>query len=508
MLELNAKHPAPAAISIAVDAHEDLRGPYTAAAGLMLALMERPNARKAAAARLPVLLPILPELRERVSAPDVVERSLEFTRAGNWPRWTARTAHGICDFVIACMGRASLTLEFSNWASAGSLDREFADILARRTPHIAISFHDSGARVPDRIEDGPALAETARRYLSLAYYDAAIDAGERSLRALGPDAGPGPVCEAVRAIVFGHMMLGRFETVDTLVEEWLERSADPALLAHICYGKAIMDARLREAAAQDLKAARRWVGQAATHSEAMPHGRDRAVNLSFMKNTLALIEMREGNIAEARRLLDLAIAELARDAPEAFATEGAVLLQNSARLYGKQGKPEKARDALDRLTALEPGNGPARSERARMRAEAGDAAGALAELDAAIAWEPPFADFHLQRGLIRLDAGDVLGAVRDSRRNLELAPDDPRALCLLGLCGLRQGKPSAAERHFSAAISIAPGLADAWANRAGARVKRGRLRAALADLDQALSLRDDPVIARNRAKVAALMEES
>ncbi len=457
-------------------------------------------------ARLPVLLPIVPELRRLVAVPEVVERSLEFTRAGNWPKWTARTAHGICDFVIACAGRTALAVEFTNWTNADTLDREFVEIVKRRAPRITLSFQQSGLRHANEEDDGPTLAASAKAYLGLAYYEAAIDAGNRALHALGLEASASPICEAVRAMVFGNMVLGRFEAVDALAADWLVRSHDPTLLAHICYAKAIMDVRLRDSAAHDLPAARRWVGKAIAHSEAMPPGRGRAVNLSFMNNTLALVEMREGNIGEARHLLDLAMEMLARDAPEAFATEGVVLLQNSARLYLRQGEPEKARGELDRLLALEPGNGNARADRARMKADEGDSAGAIADLDAAIAWEPPSADFHLQRGLIHFEQAHLGAAEHDARRALLIAPDEAQALCLLGLVRLRQGKYRASRRHFSQAIRADPKLADAWANRAATLLKLGHPRMALADLDRAYALRADPVIARNRERVSAILQ--
>ncbi len=453
-----------------------------------------------------MLLPIAPELRQILAVPEDVEKSLEFPREGNWPEWTARTAHGLCDFILEVIGRTPFTVTFSNWAAADELDREFVATLARRAPRIVLSFKADGIVHAEPALDGPALADVARTHLSNAYYAAAIETGNRAIATLDGDAPAPHVCDAVRAILFGQMMLGRLDQVDALAEAWLSRSGDPALLAHICYAKALMDVRLRAPGDRDLVAARRWVERAEHHTAAMPIGRGRAVNLSFMKNTLALIEMREGNLGTARRLLDKSIRMLARGAPEAFAVEVIILLRNSARLHLKQGNDVKALTDLNRLLAIEPGNGAARAERARMKAKTGDSGAALADLDAAIAWEPPFADYHMQRGLLRLETGDTAGGAEDARRLLQLVPGDARALCLLGLCQLRDGKSSSAEQSFSRAIRLDPLLADGWANRASARMRLGRLPAARADLERAMTLRCDPVIARNRAKVAAMLE--
>ena len=66
---------------------------------------------------------------------------------------------------------------------------------------------------------------------------------------------------------------------------------------------------------------------------------------------------------------------------------------------------------------------------------------------------------------------------------------------------MKAGRLDAAFDTFSRSIAGDPYLADSWANRAAIAVRFGDLDAALNDLTKALSLREDPVILRNRAKV-------
>jgi tetratricopeptide (TPR) repeat protein len=66
---------------------------------------------------------------------------------------------------------------------------------------------------------------------------------------------------------------------------------------------------------------------------------------------------------------------------------------------------------------------------------------------------------------------------------------------------MREGDHDGAFDAFTRSIAADPSLADPWANRATIAVKRGELDAALADLTQALALREDVVIFCNRAKV-------
>ena len=86
-------------------------------------------------------------------------------------------------------------------------------------------------------------------------------------------------------------------------------------------------------------------------------------------------------------------------------------------------------------------------------------------------------------------------------------PRNPQALCLQGLIAIKQGRADDADQCFTEAIAADPACADAWANRATILFRQGDLDAALADLTQALSLREDASIFYNRGRVREARRE-
>jgi Tfp pilus assembly protein PilF len=109
-----------------------------------------------------------------------------------------------------------------------------------------------------------------------------------------------------------------------------------------------------------------------------------------------------------------------------------------------------------------------------------------------------------------LAIGEREAAGREYARALVLNPAHVHSRahvhCLRGLDGMEAGDGAAAEQEFSQAIEADPGLADAWANRATVRFRRGEPEAALRDLDRAVALRDDGEVLYNRGRVLELLQ--
>lgn len=607
-----------AADCLVIDAERHHRGPYTAAGTLIWHFVERfgAAAQDAAAGRLVTLLAVRPELRTRLAVPPAVERSLEFSRAGNRRSWSLAGAHALVDFVLDCLnrspGRVSRVV-FLNADQADPLDAEFLSVLLRRVdpdrlaidlvtsseaapPGLAaalaartvtcrISPEDPRCRVEaggsdedpidlaadeslsaeerrhfyrqraDELEargepslalgaipfcheqaggDPAVLAVAARRCMHFAFYEAALDWARRACR-LADQRGERPPDGVMRDLIFALLLLERYDEVEALSEDILARGDDAEACVHAAYAQAILYARLRERPRLDFERARACIETAQTYCETLPPSDTRAANLSFLLNTLALVVMREGDSEAALRLLDEAIDYLKDEAPASFAYEATILFHNRARLHLAGKREPEALDDLGRLLELEPSDSEALFDRALIHHKAGRAAEAIRDYDASLFWGPPLIEALLNRAQLLAKTGDRAGAGRDydhllsidpdhleiivgratwlwevgrlpeaeaeTERGLGLHPDNARLLCLRGLVALVRNRLKEAETAFTEALARDPQLADAWANRAIVKWRRDEAESALRDLDQALRLREDPTIRRNRDKV-------
>lgn len=535
-----------------IDAHRSRHGPYAAAGTLLVRFVEcfGEAARQAAANRLVTLLAVTPDLGRMLPVPPEVARSLAFSREGNHPDWSLRSAHAIIDFLLDCLARAdaSAQVTFVNTEHADPLDLEWLTVLLRRADPdrlsivIEASAEAGWAEADDFEEDAPALAAAARRCMHFAYYPPALEWAERASR-LAEERGDEITRNgALRDMIFALLLLGRHDEAEALCERCLADIADAALQAHATYAQAIMRARLRPKPQHDYPAARRCLEQSQAFTASLPQSGARSANLAFLRNTLALVEMREGDAAAALRLMDEAIDALRREAPDRFASDAMILFKNRARLHLAAGREADALANLASLLALEPSNAEALFDRALIHQRAGRRSEAIADYDAALFWAPPQAETLFNRAGLLAEVGQTEAALRDfdhlldidpdhvegligrARLNWQLAsltsaaqdvahglmlrPDDARLHCLNGLVALARRALDEAERAFDQAIECDSALADGWANRATVHWKRGALGHALTDLDHALALRDDPAIRRNRDKVAAAIDQA
>jgi tetratricopeptide (TPR) repeat protein len=395
----------------------------------------------------------------------------------------------------------------------------------------AIPFHEEQAG-----GDPATLSSASSQCMRMACYDAALDWARRGRRMLGGGRDDGGAHAAfTRDMIFALLLLGRHPEVEALCAESQARSRDPALLSHAAYAMAILNARLYAPARRDYAAARTWVERALAFTAMLPPSPSRVVNLAFLKNTLALVEMRQGRHAEAERLLAAALEELARDAPEKFAVECPIFLHNRARLHQAMGRPEEAMDDLTALLSYEPSSSEAYLDRGVIHQRAGRHREALRDYANAVAWSPPYTEPHFNRGQTlvalgrhdearaeydrvillepdhvgaRVDRGailhrlgDLAAARIDVGHALSLEPRNARALCLRGVLELERGRLDAADRAFVRALAVDPQLADAWANRATVLYRRGDFDGALAHLTRALDLREDPDARYNRGRL-------
>jgi tetratricopeptide (TPR) repeat protein len=520
------RHSSPKQATYSINAHRNLRGPYTAAGTLIRQIVP------AACKTLPelvlkhqlTLLSIAPEVASYMEVSPAMSRSFEFSREGNSRFWTLRLAHGITDFLLSYLSKANAcacAVAFEQVQHADPLDREFIAVLLRRADpaKLLLRVYTSSATADEPLlralrtyarlsrsveEANESSAPSAQRYVDsdcssddprdreaylslsdddrrrlhakraadlassceqsialgalpfhheqarldvaplqqasaycmrMGYYHAALDWAERALRLIEPAAAGKQHSDLMRNVLFSLLLLGRLDEVETLCAEVRSTNSDPALLAHCAYAMAILNARLYEPARRDYEAARGWITQALNFTKMVPDSPARVVNLSFLRNTLALVEMRQGRPFESIRLLNEGLEYLQTAAPEKYALESPILLQNRARLYNAINQPANAVSDYTALLEQEPSNSEAYFERGVIHQRSCRFAEALEDYHNAILWSPPYDEAYFNRAQTFTALGRQSEALADYDYVLELEPDSVSALanraCLL-----------------------------------------------------------------------------
>ena len=499
-----ATHDDAAAPRLIIDAHRHHRGPFTAAGGVIRALIDDASTRAPELVKihLVTLLLVAPEIVERVAVPADVRDASQVSREGNPASWMQRVANGVADFILGYFAGvpAPATIVFTNVDHADPADQEFIATLLRRsdpkilclcictasvsvTPPLATALAKYARRRRQRTggprlgampvlheqADGDAekLLTASRSYLDMACYDAALEWAVRGRQMLAGNPHDKTYADLTRQMLFALLLLGRYDEVENLAEDLLAHSTDAALLAHATYAMAILNARLYEKSRRDYDAAKSWIERSQAHTDATPASPTRAVNAAFLMNTLALVEMRKGHAEIARQKLVDALALMAREAPDLYRNESAILLHNMARLEIATGRPDLAIGHLSTLLSQQPGDTSAWFDRGRIHQRAGRHDAALSDYEAAIRWEPAHGEAHfnraqtlvalnrpdeaidayarvtvlqpdnsdsrLNRAILLFERGDLAQARDEIEQAIQTQPNDARILCTLGL---------------------------------------------------------------------------
>ena len=627
----------PPAEHLEINAHRNLRGPYTAAIEIVLRLLDHPSIsllKDLFHQQQLTLLLVCPELANSRWVSPEVRKWLTLSGEGNPSSRTLRLAHGLTDFILDCAihlsSLAPLILSIDNVDFADPLDQEFLAVLLRRAhpDQLKVKIRTSSDRLHDQLqsvvqkfvtvkyplsaqsdflltENIPAIEQLrlAKEYvwsdctsnsrslkssyaampdddrrvlhqerlaalqafgqtsfslgalpfhceqagddpapllaasvhcMHVAFYEAARDWAVRGQRMLASTDQSKLSNDLSRNILFSLLLLGRVDELEIVCARNLEQSKDPALLAHTTYAKAILEARLYDPARRDYTAARNWIKKSMVFTEMLPPSETRAVNVAFLRNTMALVEMRTGDLDSALQLLSDSLQFMAAEAPTKFESECAILLHNRARLHIKRNELPKAIDDLTTLLRHQPGNYEGYFDRGVLLQRSGHTHKALRDFDAAIEWSPPDPEAHFNRAQTLLSLGRPDEALTDYRRVLDLqpthvealtdrahlfcmqgklndarsdvnaalllSPASARLLCISGLLELQNQNLEQAYGLFTKAIEVDSSLPDAWANRATVLFKQDKFDQACLDLTRALSLREDSATFYNRGR--------
>lgn len=518
-------------------------GPYAAASELARVLVPRAPLSAVAAH----------DIELRAIAPDLAVPVLRTTRSEALPRderilvpapqRTLRIANGFAEFVRDALD-GPYTFLVTSYAEADPADRQVVEVLARRVPQLTIVTCD--APHPDDPGDGlwGDLWEEgdAARYRDAVEWcqergchDAVSELGRRALfEAEAAEPGTEDWWAIVHAMAIGLGSLHREEEAAELLAYARGHTTDPFWHSTIAYTEAMLLTRHHDPARRDLEKALGLVNIGIALCGLLPGRENRAVKLGFDLNGKALIQARRGLADEALALVEEAIALADRDLPEdAQPIHRMVLRANRAQLLAARGEYEAALADLDTAISADPGYpdyyidrgnllvrlgrdddaiadyetamrvGPPFPEayynRAEVRFNRGDQEGALADLDYALELDPDFVDALVNRAGLLAARGEYERARADAEAGLASDPGNPYLLCALGQVESEAGDAGRAWAAFEEALRREPTLAAAWAGRGMLAYELGKVEDAIADLDRAVRLSEEPSLLFNRA---------
>jgi tetratricopeptide (TPR) repeat protein len=386
----------------------------------------------------------------------------------------------------------------------------------------------------ERAATGVAPFVAAAAYcMRMAYYEACLDLALRGAALV--DEHSAEYGSLARNILFSLLLLDRLDEVVALCKKTEVLTDQVALRSHCAYAMAILYARVNPNEKRDYEAARAWVKRAIELAELVPDSETQVVNLVFLRNTLALVEMRTGNPLEARDLLSRGLARLKREAPSRYRQESIILLHNRARIHVALGEDELALLDFGELLAQEPTNSEGHLDRGIIYQRLGRYREALDDYELAAAWSPPYDEAYFNRAQMRsalgrkeeaiadygyvldlepghlgalihragllFERGDLVGARADIDAALMQSPHHAKALSMLGLIEMGARRWEEARRAFDASLASDASESTAWINRATLLFRQGDRAGALHDLDRALQLGPNATASHNRARI-------
>jgi tetratricopeptide (TPR) repeat protein len=392
----------------------------------------------------------------------------------------------------------------------------------------AVPYHrEHGA---DPAGAGAAALRTALDYcIDIGFYPATVDFGHRG-RAVIDWAGQTEMYWAFTTkLTTSLAALDRSVEAEALYDEARAGSSSPAVHMQAAYATAMLYTRHHGADRKDHDRARAWINAAIAIAAFWPDPVERAFHSVFNQNGLALVEVHRGNLTEALRLVSAGLDRLAAElGPDGHQLHRSVLRHNRAQVHVALGDLDSALADYDAVIVADPNYSEYHLDRGTLLRRLGRPAAALADYEAAIRCSPPYPEAYYNRAdtlaelgdtdraladfsyVLELDpehadarlnlAGLLLGRgdVEPARAAVALLPPSPHAACLRGQLAGYDGDHVAAEREFTAALAADGQLAAGWAGRAASRYAAGDPAGAVADLDRAVQLADDPAAHFNR----------
>ncbi len=198
---------------------------------------------------------------------------------------------------------------------------------------------------------------------------------------------------------------------------------------------------------------------------------------------LALEQAGQGNVEEALKSLDVAIASDVDAAAQAYYYKGII--------HAERGDYADALDAFESGISANPHMPELFAARATTYATMGRPATALEDFNQAIELDPGYAATYVNRGQAFLNMGEPDLAIEDFNYALELDPELTAAYFNRGVLYLEKSENDKALADFHKAIEFSPDAPAPYFNRAVAYMNLSNLPAAAADLTIYIGMTDD-----------------
>jgi tetratricopeptide (TPR) repeat protein len=377
-----------------------------------------------------------------------------------------------------------------------------------------------------------ALAAACEECFGLGCYDAALELAIRGRELAAADQQPYWTFTYKAGACLSTLRRGTYGL--DYFDELRRVTANPDTHMVACYATAMLYTRYLPAGNHDEYRALEWVNTAIALADRHPDPHKRVFFGAFMRNGRALVELHRADPRTAIALVNEAIAMTDADlGTDEQLLHRSVLLFNRAQVlnvladyagslrdydvvisrdpeygeyyferagvYRSAGRYDEALADYATAIALSPPFHEAHYNRADLLREMGDADGALRDLDYAVVLDPAHVDSRVNRVDLLLERGDTERARADIDAGLALDPDNANLLSARGALLAESDDADAAHASYTAALTADPAFAAAWANRGVLSYSAGRTSDAVADLDQAIGLADDPWLRLNRA---------
>ena len=396
----------------------------------------------------------------------------------------------------------------------------------------AIPWHRE--RGSSREEAVKALRFALDYCIDMGFYEATVDFGYRGRRWVDwTEANLENMWAFTTKATNSLAALSRAEEAEGLYNEARAATDAEAIHMQAAYATSMLYTRHREE--RDHGKARFWIDQAIAYAGKIEDEKMRAFRTVFYNNGLALVEMHEGKIEEALRLVTEGEARLNEMLGEneqmlhrsVLINNKAQILMNMKRfdealtefnrvieidpnypeyhfdrgnLYSKMGRLEEAIANYTHAIEISPPFPEVYYNRASMYNRLGDVGRAMADYTYLLEIEPTHLDGRLNRATLLLEAGDTAGARRDAEAGLALQGDHAQLLCTLGLIEMAEERVEEAKRALMKALNIDPNLLEAHANLSVLLFESGEAEGAVLALDEALQHHPDAdVLYFNRA---------
>jgi tetratricopeptide (TPR) repeat protein len=381
---------------------------------------------------------------------------------------------------------------------------------------------------------GEALTAACDDSFDLGCYEATLELATRGRELVKDAEKPEPYWNFTNKVGACLSYLKRGSKGFVYFDELRRITANPDVHMNSCYMMAMLYTRHLPPGDHDEFRALEWVNTAIAIADRHPDPHRRVFVGAFMRNARALVELHRNELEVSLALVNEAIAMTDADlGPDEQLLHRSVLLYNRAQILNAFGDFAASLRDYDVVISRDPEYGDYYFERAGVRRAAGRPDEALADYATAIRLSPPFHEAHYNRADLLRELGDDEGALRDldyavvldpshvdslvnrvdlllelgqNERahadidaGLELDPGNANLLCARGSLLADAGDTDAAYKSYTAALTEDPAFVAAWGNRAILSYGTGRPADAVADLDHAIGLADDPSLRANRA---------